>query len=200
MGKIKTQEVEQWIYSYILSQYTTVSGQKLEIKLLFLRRMAQKKKKKEKKNPKQKSQDAREWWILSVTKTYRGVRDNFPLLEWRQISVSSREQWRERVRERERGKKSVVQCKGLSDWQVSVSGLKARLCRCGPNPEHGTGRKRRKTHDWFFFAIKSRGATTLSSAIIINPCREYKVQHRPQSVTAHCQQRCNGKKKKNEEA
>lgn len=60
MGKIKTQEVEQWIYSYILSQYTTVSGQKLEIKLLFLRRMAQKKKKKEKKNPKQKSQDARE--------------------------------------------------------------------------------------------------------------------------------------------
>lgn len=46
MGKIKTQEVEQWIYSYILSQYTVVSGQKLEIKLLFLCRMAQEKKKK----------------------------------------------------------------------------------------------------------------------------------------------------------
>lgn len=45
MGKIKTPEVEQWIYSYILSQYTVVSEQKLEIKLLFLRRMAQENKK-----------------------------------------------------------------------------------------------------------------------------------------------------------
>lgn len=97
MGKIKTREVEQWIYSYILSQYTVVSGQELEIKLLFLRRMAQKNKKK----PKQKSQDAQEWWILSVTKTYRGVRDNFPLLEWRQISAPGRKQWREREQERE---------------------------------------------------------------------------------------------------
>lgn len=52
MGIIKTPEVEQWIYSYILSQYTVVSEQKLEIKLLFLRRMAQEKKKKKKKKSK----------------------------------------------------------------------------------------------------------------------------------------------------
>lgn len=59
MGKIKTPEVEQWIYSYILSQYTVVSEQKLEIKLLFLRRMAQEKKKKkiQSRNPKMPEND-----------------------------------------------------------------------------------------------------------------------------------------------
>lgn len=98
------QEVKQWMCSYILcKRAVAVSGQSLKSNWPFC---AARLKKKKKKNPKQKSQDAWEWWILSVTKTYHGVRDNFPLLEWQQISALNR-------RGEEKKKKKPCPCSAM---------------------------------------------------------------------------------------